>query len=125
MLGAHRIPFPRLVHRLGRERAQRLAREGLVVGVCAVLMLTMDHSLAGGAIITKVSTFCATYMKPIYLGLVGLVVLVVEYRGFIEIVGEEGNGGRKMVLGLVGGAAAVVLPAIILTAVATGSTFAC
>jgi hypothetical protein len=125
MTRTHRVPFARFAHRLDRERVARLAREALVVGVAAALMLSMNHALAGGAIIARVGTFCATYIRPIYLGLVALVVLVTCYRGFVEIVGEEGNGGRKIVLGLVGGAAAVVVPAAILTAVATGSTFTC
>lgn len=111
--------------RIERDRAARIARELLVVGIAAVLMLSLDHSFAAAGIVTKLSGFCTAWIKPIYLGVLAFIVLVVCYKGFIAIINEEGNGGRMIGIGLIGGAAAVLVPAAILAAVATGSTFAC
>ena len=103
----------------------KLAQRALLIAAMAVFALTVDHGLAGAAVVTKLGTFCATWVKPIYLGILALVVLGTCYKGAIEIINEEGNGGRKVGLALVGGSAAVLVPAAILAAVATGSTFAC
>ena len=108
-----------------RTRAARIARDVLVVGVAAALMLTFDHSFAAAGIVTKLSGFCTAWIKPIYLGVLAFIVLVACYQGFVAIIQEEGNGGRKIGVALIGGAAAVLVPAAILAAVATGSTFAC
>ncbi len=108
-----------------RTRAARIAREMLVIGVATALMLTLDHSFAAAGIVTKLSGFCTAWIKPIYLGVLAFIVLVACYQGFVAIIQEEGNGGRKIGMALIGGAAAVLVPAAILAAVATGSTFAC
>ena len=103
----------------------KLAQKALLIAAMAVFALTVDHSLAGAAVITKLNTFCATWIKPIYLGILALVVLGMCYKGFIEMVNEEGHGGRKIGMALIGGSAAVLVPAAILAAVATGATFTC
>jgi predicted Co/Zn/Cd cation transporter (cation efflux family) len=103
----------------------KMAQQALLIAAMAVFALTVDQSLAGAAVITKLNTFCATWIKPIYLGILALVVLGMCYKGFIEMVNEEGNGGRKIGMALIGGSAAVLVPAAILAAVATGATFTC
>ena len=118
-------PGSRSFHNLSDEQKTLLIQRALFLGACAVFALTMDHSLAGAAVITKLNTFCTGWIKPIYLGILALVVLIVCFKGFVAMVNEEGNGGRQIALGLIGGAAGVAVPAAILAAVATGSTLVC
>jgi hypothetical protein len=68
---------------------------------------------------------CTTWIKPIYLAILAAIVLYQGYQGFVQVINEDGQGGRKIGMALVGGALGVVIPAAILAAVATGSTFAC
>jgi hypothetical protein len=110
--------------RIDRDRAARIARE-LLVGAAAVLMLTLDHSLAGGVIATKLGTICTTWVKPVYLGVLGFIVLVRLFIGGIAIVQEENNGGRIIGVAVIGGLLGVALPAALLALIAIGGGFNC
>ncbi|MEY4529623.1 MAG: hypothetical protein RLZZ156_344 [Deinococcota bacterium] len=79
----------------------------------------------GAAVVTQISTFCATWVKPIYLGIVGLAVLAVCFQGGSQLMQQEGQGGQLIVKGLIGGLVAVALPAAVLTAVAATASFTC
>jgi hypothetical protein len=108
-----------------KQAQARLAQQVLMVAAVAVFALTVDHSLAAAGIVTKMSQFCSQWIKLLYLGIIGIGVFITCAKGAIEIVNEEGNGGRKIMVGLVGGGAGILIPAAILAAVgATGFTCA-
>lgn len=80
---------------------------------------------SGTGVVTQISTFCGTWIKPIYLGLVGLAVLAVCFQGGTQLMQQEGQGGQLIVKGLIGGLVAVALPAAVLTAVSATASFTC
>ena len=82
-------------------------------------------ALGAAGVVTKFDTFCATWIKPIYLAVLAAVVLFQVYQGFVQVVNEDGHGGRKIGVALIAGAAGVLVPAAILTSVAIGSAFNC
>ena len=117
---APRVPLPRVPlsrFKLSPHQQKVLGTLG-IVGLGVLVGLGGD-ALAGAAVVTKLSAFCTTWVKPIYLGVLGIAVLVVAYKGGLEVVQDEGQGGRKIGLALIGGAVGIVLPTAILLAIGT------
>jgi hypothetical protein len=91
-----------------------------------LLGLTPALATNGEAVVTKISNFCAQWVKPIYLGLVAFAVLIIASKGGIDIVRQTNDqGGELIVKALVGGVMAVALPGAIVLAVAATTTFTC
>jgi hypothetical protein len=92
-------------------------------------MLGLTPALAtnpGEAVVTKISSFCAQWIKPIYLGAVALVVFAVAAQGGIGIIRQTNDQGGELIFkALAGGVIAVAIPGAILLAVAATSTFTC
>ena len=112
---ASRVPLSRF--KLSRHQQKVLGTLGMI-GMGVLVGLSGD-ALAGAAVVTKLGTFCTTWVKPIYLGVLGIAVFVMVGKGGLEVIQEEGQGGRKIGLGLIGGAVGIVLPAAILLAIGT------
>ena len=112
---APRVPLSRF--KLSPHQQKVLGTLG-IVGLGVLVGLGGDV-FAGAAVVTKLGTFCTTWIKPIYLGVLAVTVLVVVYKGGLEVINEEGQGGRKIGLALVGGSVGLVLPAAILLAIGT------
>jgi hypothetical protein len=119
------LTTPRHSPSITQTRVARIAREMLLIGVAAALMITLDHAFAAGVVATKLNTVCTTWVKPTYLIIVGFVVLIRLCIGGVAIVQEDNNGGRIILVAVVGGALAVVLPAALLALVAVGGGFNC
>jgi hypothetical protein len=114
------------------RRSALTAHQQKVLSTLGVLALGMAVGLVAHAtgvnangVIGKFDTFCSTWIKPIYLAVLACIVLVVCYKGFIEIINEDGQGGRKIGMALIGGAAGVLVPGAILTAIAATTAFNC
>jgi hypothetical protein len=119
----------KVVRRLevSQQQKDRLFASLLILGVVSLGFggQAFAQVTGGAAIVTQMSQFCATWAKPIYLGIVALAVLAVCFQGGSQLMQQEGQGGALIVKGLVGGLVAVALPAAILTAVAATASFTC
>jgi choline-glycine betaine transporter len=103
-----------------------LAVFGTAFVLATTLGLTPALATNGEAVVTKISTFCAQWIKPIYLGAIALVVFAVAAQGGIGIIRQTNDQGGELIFkALAGGVIAVAIPGAILLAVAATTTFTC